>query len=149
MIRPTSSAARFVVSALAALSLAAVGGCHKDTVKAPFTPGPDQLPKSQYPRVTVEPALASWIVLADPVAAPAPNNGPLTVSVPIRLTSTRPDQYARIQYRFIFLDASGLPLRTQSDWRFVRLEPRNQVFLTGNATDTTAADWRCEIQSGR
>jgi len=140
---------RTLLPILALGLLASLGGCNRDTVKAPFTPGPDQLPKSQYPNVTIEAALSSWVVLADPVVAPAPNGGPLTVSVPIRLTSTRPDQFARIQYRFIFLDASGVPLRTQSDWRFVRLEPRNQVFLTGNATDTTATGWRCEIQSGR
>jgi len=54
-----------------------------------------------------------------------------------------------VQYRFIFLDAAGLPLRSQTDWRFMRLEPQNQVFLQGNAIDTSAVDWRCEIQSGR
>jgi uncharacterized protein YcfL len=133
------------LAALAGLSLT-MTAC--DTVKAPFSPKGDQVPKALYPKVVLQSTLADWIVLAEPVAAPAPNGGPLTVSVPIRLTSERPDQFARIQYRFIFLDASGVPLRSQSDWRYMRLEPRNQVFLQGNATDTTAVDWRCEIRSG-
>jgi len=97
----------------------------------------------------VETPLARWLVMSEPVVQNAPNGGPLSVTVPIRLMSSMPNQYARIQYRFIFLDSSGSPLRGQSDWRFVRLEPQNQVFLTGNAIDTNAADWRCEIQSGR
>lgn len=130
------------------LMIVGVAGCN-DPVKAPFTPGADQLPRNQYPKVTVEPALSRWLVISEPIVAPAPNGGPITVNVPLRLTSTTPDQFARIQYRYIFLDASGVPLRTQSDWKYMRLEPRNQVFLQGNAIDTTAADWRLEIQSGR
>jgi len=97
----------------------------------------------------VEAALSRWLVISEPVVARSANAGPLTVSVPLRLLSVTPDQFARVQYRFIFLDAAGLPLRSQSDWRYLRLEPRNQVFLQGNAIDTTAVDWRCEIQSGR
>jgi hypothetical protein len=117
--------------------------------KAPYEPRHDQLSKGQYPKVTIEEPLSTWVIQSDAVVGQAPNGGPLTVSVPIRLGSQTPDQYARIQYRFIFLDSTGAPLRTQSDWRYMRLEPRNQVFLQGNATDTTATDWRCEIRSGR
>ena len=75
--------------------------------------------------------------------------GGLAVWVPIRLTSKSPQDYARVRYRFIFLDASGVPLRSQSDWRFQRLEPRAEVMLHASALDTTATDWRCEIQSAR
>lgn len=135
-------------SLLALGSLATLSGCQKPQL-APATPGADPLAKAQYPKVVVETPLAPWLVMSEPVVQNAPNNGPLSVTVPIRLMSSTPDQYARIQYRFIFLDSNGVPLRGQSDWRFVRLEPQNQVFLTGNAIDTNAADWRCEIQSGR
>ena len=129
-------------------SVTTLGGCQKPQL-APATPGADPLARAQYPKVVVETPLARWLVMSEPVVQNAPNGGPLSVTVPIRLMSSMPNQYARIQYRFIFLDSSGSPLRGQSDWRFVRLEPQNQVFLTGNAIDTNAADWRCEIQSGR
>ncbi|MBX3382918.1 MAG: YcfL family protein [Phycisphaeraceae bacterium] len=135
-----------VASTLASCgALLTAAGC--DTTRAPFTPAPDQVAKNEYPRVVLEQPLSGWVVVSEPVVRSGP--GPLSVSVPIRLTSTRPDQFSRVQYRFIFLDSAGVPLRSQSDWRYMRLEPRNQVFLQGNAMDDTAADWRCEIRSAR
>ncbi len=149
MNRPVTFVTRAALVVGLGLSVGALVGCKNDPIKGPFTPGADQLPKNQYPKVVVEVALARWLVVSEPIVAPAPNGGPLTVNVPLRLTSVTPNQFARVQYRYIFLDAAGVPLRTQSDWKYIRLEPRNQVFLQGNALDTTAVDWRLEIQSGR
>ncbi|MBS0195964.1 MAG: DUF1425 domain-containing protein [Planctomycetes bacterium] len=135
--------------ALAVLSpLVMLAACQSsDPVKAPFTPGPDLLPTENYPKVVIELPLQQWVVASAPVVST--ETGPMSVSVPIRLTSDLPSQFARTQYRFIFLDASGVPLRAQTDWKYMRLEPRNQVFLKGTSLDTTAKDWRCEIRSAR
>lgn len=148
---PANSASRLVRTVAASLA-ASLGACGLSACQQqvyPATPRADPLPRANYPRIVVENALSPWLVVSEPVVKPAVNNGPLTVTIPLRLLSSTPDQYARVQYRFIFLDAAGLPLRSQTDWRFMRLEPQNQVFLQGNAIDTSAVDWRCEIQSGR
>lgn len=130
-----------------ALIATILAGCASDPQKAPFTPQGDPLAKANYPRVVVEKPLADWLVVSEPVVKS--DSGPLSVTVPIRMTSSHPDEFARAQYRFIFLDSSGVPLRSQADWTYQRFEPRNQVFLKGNALDAAATDWRCEIRSAR
>lgn len=140
LIHPLLLAAVFAVPALTACQ-------PTDTVKAPFTPKPDQLSKEIYPKVVCEKPLADWLVSGPPVVRN--ETGPLQVTVPLRLTSDNPSQFARTQYRFIFLDAAGVPLRAQSDWVYFQLEPRNEVRITGNSLDTTATDWRFEIRCSR
>ena len=131
---------RLVLTLLFLSTLTTLIACKKDTVKAPFTPKPDELSRELYPRVVCEKPLADWLVSGTPIVRR--DTGPLDVTVPLRLTSSN-------QYRFIFLDASGVPIRSQSEWRYFQLEPRNEFFLRGTALDTTATDWRCEIRSNR
>ncbi|MBL9002482.1 MAG: DUF1425 domain-containing protein [Phycisphaerae bacterium] len=138
---------RLVLTLLFLSTLTTLIACKKDTVKAPFTPKPDELSRELYPRVVCEKPLADWLVSGTPIVRR--DTGPLDVTVPLRLTSSNPSQFARTQYRFIFLDASGVPIRSQSEWRYFQLEPRNEFFLRGTALDTTATDWRCEIRSNR
>jgi len=83
------------------------------------------------------------------IARPSVNHdGVLRVNVPVRMTS-RPGEWAKVQYRFMFLDAQGVPLKVQPDWQPVTLEPQQQVFMSGNAMDSNAVDWRLEIRSQR
>lgn len=99
-----------------------------------------------YPNVVMEPALSPWLVMSRPVAE-KDERGILKVSVPVRLKSDQ-GQFTRVQYRYTFFEKAGVPLRAQTDWRYQRVEPRNQVFLTGNSLDA-AMDWRLEIRLAR
>lgn len=141
-VKNKSIAAACVVATVSALMGAS--GC--DTVRAPYTPRADQLPQESYPQISVSYDLQPWIAYSKPVVE---RGDVLKVSVPVRLTSSGTGEYSNTQYRFIFLDATGSPTRTQPDWRFQRFEPRQQVFLTANSLDSNAVDWRLEIRSAR
>jgi len=124
-----------------ALTAVALTGC-AGTQREPHAAKADTL--ASYPQITVEHGLRNFIVVGDPVVT---RGDVLAVSVPTRLTSNEGEQ-ARVQYRFIFLNDRGVPLRDQPDWRYMLLEPHQQVFLAANSTDT-ASDWRMEIRSNR
>ncbi len=100
-----------IASLLAAATLTACSGASDP--KAPIGAMPDQVARSQWPQVEVEPALAGWIAAERPVV----ENGPvMTVSTPVRLLSDG-GEYARIQYRYVFYAANGAPLRDQTGWK--------------------------------
>jgi uncharacterized protein YcfL len=113
-----------------------------DPVKAPYTPGQDLVGRTNYPKVTTTGDLAPWLVVAEPTVT---HEGVLKVVVPVRLTSDT-YQWSKVQYRFLFLDAKGTPVRAQPDWMPVTMEPRQQVFMQGNSLDSDATDWRLEIR---
>ena len=119
------------------------GGCA--TPQEPFQPRADHIPIEQYPKITTTYELSRYLVIAQPTVV---QDGVLRVIVPVRMTS-RPGEWAKVQYRFMFLDARGVPLTVQPDWQPVTLEPQQQVFMSGNAMDSNAADWRLEIRSQR
>jgi len=100
--------------------------------------------RREYPQVVVEYGLREYITIGEPRVQ---SGEILKVTVPTRLLADE-DEQARIQYRFIFFGNNGVPLRDQPDWRYIQLEPRTQVFLSANSTDT-ASDWRLEIRSNR
>lgn len=143
--------------------IAMVAGC-ENTEKAPYSAKRDTLAttttpagqdawglaqvegggRREYPQVVVEYGLREYITIAEPRV----DKGEiLKVTVPTRLLADE-DEQARIQYRFIFFNDRGVPLRDQPDWRYLQLEPRSQVFLSANSTDT-ASEWRLEIRSNR
>lgn len=134
-----------VAGVVAVGALGVLAGC--DTVKAPYRPVVDQVPIQNYPKVTVQGELAGFIAVSPPVVE-RPSDV-MKVTVPIRLLSD-PGFSSNIQYRFIFLNASGVPSRGPTmNWKFQNLPPRDQVFLSGNALDSDAVDWRCEIRLAR
>jgi len=128
----------------ATLAAASLPGC--DTSFRPATPNPDKVAQTDYPNVTLSPDLQGWLV-ANP--STVTREGVLKVSTPVRLISAQSGQFSRVQYRYIFLDKNGVPLRAQPDWKYIKLEPRQQVFLTSNALDAAAQDWRLEIRTNR
>lgn len=131
----------FAVAAVAgALAMAA---CSSST--EPYTPRADPVGQTNYPRVTTTGDLARWLLVDKPVIT---NDGVMKVTTPVRLNSST-GQWSKVQYRYIFLDSSGVPLKAQPDWQQVTLEPRQAVFLSGNALDSNAADWRLEIRPNR
>jgi len=135
---------RTMILASVLIGTFALGGC--DTTKAPVQPAQDPVAMEGYPNVVMEPALSPWLVMSRPVAE-KDERGILKVSVPVRLKSDQ-GQFTRVQYRYTFFEKPGVPLRAQTDWRYQRIEPRNQVFLMGNSLDV-AAEWRLEIRIAR
>jgi len=128
--------------AAAAFPVFAQPGC--DTVKAPASSQPDQLPAAAYPQIVVDKELKGLIVNGVPKIDRARI---LSVTVPIRATTDHAD--IRAQYRFYFFDRNGVPMGEEPDWRYTVLPSRSQVFLSANAIDAGAEDWRLEIRPAR
>lgn len=101
-------------------------------------------PAGEYPQIEVEARLRRWIAVSDPAVT---QGEVMKVTVPVRVLSDA-GEFARVQYQFMFFDEAGVPLRVQPDWRYVRLEPRRQEFISATSNDT-AASWRLRIQSNR
>ncbi len=130
----------------AVASLVALAGCAADQHRrAPAPAVIDPVHASEYPQIIVHEELRNWIAAQRPVVT---RGDVMRVMVPVRLLSNQ-GQNAFVQYRFVFTDERGTPLRTQSDWKFINLEPRIPVELTGTALDSTAAEWRLEIRPAR
>lgn len=134
------------VLALFAATLAALAGCKDDPIKAPYAGQQDPLPANQYPQITVEGPLSPYLAFDTPKVSR--DSGTLKVVTGMRLQSDK-NYESEVQFRYIFLDAGGRPLRAQPDWQQKRLPSRQQVFLEGVALDSTAADWRLEVRSAR
>ncbi len=134
--RPLLRAAAALIAGSAALA-----GCANPANRIPYTGV--NAPMQGYPRVTVAGELSPYITVDQPVVE---QGDVLKVSVPVRLLSD-PGHSSNIQYRMLFVNSNGAPARGgDMNWRFINLPPRNQVFLTGNAMDSDAADWKCEIR---
>ncbi len=140
---PPALTTSLLTIALAATTLLTVS-CG-DPYKAPGYGHSDPLPASNYPRITVEDSIQPWVGLGEPVI----KWDPLQVTVPVR--ALHEDSYdLRIQYRYVFFDGQGTPLRLQQSWRYdVLPATRAQIFIAGTAMDDTARDWRLEIRSAR
>ena len=137
--------ARILLVLTAALPALALSGC--DTTKAPASSRPDPLPAAAYPQIVIDRELEGLIVNGVPKIDRARI---MSVVVPIRATTDRAD--LRVQYRFIFLDKNGVPIGSDQngpDWRYTQLPSRSQVFLSGNAIDAGAEDWRMEVRPAR
>ena len=133
-----------MIRLIAPLTLTALllTGCN-DPVKAPYGGVGDPLP--QYPPITTDGAMSNYLLFSQPVVSR--DSGVLKVTTPARLRSDGLE--SEVQYRYIFLDASGQPLRAQPDWRQVRMPARQQVFFEANALDASATDWRLEVRAAR
>lgn len=131
---------------IASATLLGAGACSQ----TPRTPSPvlDPQPASSYPKVAVaEPQLAKYLGITPGSVVVTGGDGekPLAVVVPIRSLA---NSAVRIQYRFMYYDASGRQLR-EGVWRDERIEPQFEVRLQSNATDLQSRDWRVEIRSAR
>ena len=132
-------------SALIGVLTLAVFGCAHDPVKAPWAGRVDLLPLADYPQIVAMQGLHKWLVFSPASVVPAGEDRPMSVSVPFR--STYDQQPLNLQYRFIFFDHRGRPLKASPGYRFIHAEPRVQSFLEGNAMQSGAADWRLEVRA--
>lgn len=154
---------RTIGTIAATLALLGLGAC-RNSEKAPYEGKRDTLATSttpagetawglvdqpdggrrEYPQITVDHGLRNHLAFGEPVVE---QREIMSVTVPCRLLADR-SEFSRVQYRFIFLKDNGTPLRDQPDWRFMRLEARQQVFLRMSSTDT-ASSWRLEVRGAR
>ncbi len=138
------------VSVGAALGVAVMvigaAGCKssQDPNMPPGSPGVDALPG--YPQIVTMDGLGQWLVAEPSIIQHEPGKL-LRVTQPIR--SITDYQHLRVQYRFIYMDAQGRPMRAPEEWRYIVVPARTQVFMEGNALSTEAVDWRLEIRSAR
>ena len=120
-----------------------LAGCA--TPRGPFSPAPDYIPVEHYPKITTTAHLSQYLVFSPPTVV---QDGVMRVTTPVRLVS-RPGEWSKVQYRYIFLDKHTVPVTVQPDWQSQTLEPQQQVFLQGNSMDSNAVDWRLEIRPHR
>lgn len=132
------------VMMVAAASLLILPGCKgQDNIKAPQTIRTDPL-AGAYPQNIALSGLQNAIVIGQPIVDPATADNPMKVSVPLRSVA---DGTLRVQYKFIFMDGRGRPVKSNNDgWRYQVLAPRAEVFLENNSMDTDAVDWRLEVR---
>lgn len=128
--------------ALGAISLLGSAGC--DTVRAPGSAFADPLPAGAYPQIEAADGLEGFIVYGEPKVG---RDRIMSVTVPIRAATDHED--TRVQYRFMFFDKAGVPIGDEPSWRYTKLASRRQEFLSGNAIDAGAADWRLQIRPAR
>ncbi len=128
------------------LALCAVGlvlAC-RHSRRRPGEPNPDPVAYANYPQIATLERLHRYIVVSKVIEDPGP---PLSVTSVVR-AKTRTDEWD-VQYRYFFLDEAGRPLEADPDWRFMHLPARTQMYMEGNALDSTAVDWRLEIRPAR
>jgi len=97
-------------------------------------------------QITVQSPLERWLRV-NYQNVNVKREGLMSVVVPVRLAYDDPNGYY-IQYKFTFLDQSGKPIASQTEWRMEQLTPRVEKILTGTALDA-AADWRLEIKPAK
>jgi hypothetical protein len=120
------------------LGMAAIaGGC---TNTAPPVPASDPFGGARI-NITVASPLHKWLKIGDVRVV---REGLMNVVVPVRLAYEDNNGYY-IQYKFTFLDGSGRPLASQTEWKMEQLTPRVEKILQGTALDA-ASDWRLEIK---
>lgn len=135
-----------VCAALCTLFAGAISGC--DTTRAPYAPGGDPLPSSNYPKVAFLDKELTGMLVVDPstVVVDRPEGRPIKVTVPMRSVA---DHAMKLQYQYVWRDALGRPVGNPSGWRYVVVEPRVQVAMQANAATMDAVEWRLEIRFDR
>lgn len=111
---------------------------------APARAERDTLNRDLYPQVSLHENLRGAIVVADVIEESGP---PFRVTVALRSKTSTTDRL--VQYRFIYLDASGSPIGDEAGWLSARLPARTEKFIKSNALDYGAKDWRMEIRPAR
>ena len=128
--------------AAGALGLMVTAGC--DTVRAPGSAIADPLPAGAYPQIEAAGGLEGFIVYGEPKVG---RDRIMSVTVPIRAATDHED--VRVQYRFRFFDKAGAPMGDEPSWQYVKLASRRQEFMSGNAMDAGAMDWRLQIRPAK
>ena len=104
-------------------------------------------PAEDYPQITAAHVIGKDLSFSEPIVRGAdPQGTPMRVIVPVR---PRRGEAVPVQYRFLFFEDDGAPIRPIMDWRYELLPGRSQTHLEGAAMDADATDWRLEIRKAR
>lgn len=125
--------------------VSAAGGC-SDKTKPPPGAMNDPILVENYPGVVALDGLQPYIGVSAPVIERG-GGQPLKVTVPVRAMTNGAE--LNVQYRFLWLNPQQVPTQPEGDWRYVRMPARTQIFMSGNALDDRATDWRLEIRTAR
>ena len=121
------------------LAGAVLAGCRYDT--RPISGGPDEV--VNYPDISLsEDTLQHALGFQQPIVSRTSGNL-LQVTLPVRGKS---NEQLQVEYKVIWFDASGQPLRPDVGWVPLRLEPRQPTSITVNSTSSDAVrfniQWR-------
>ena len=129
---------------LALFAAVFIAGC-QDPVMAPQAGQPDLLPLQAYPTIAVTSGPHKWLAFGPPNIQAGPEQ-PMSIVTPVRVLD---EGAINTQYRYLFFDQTGRPIKPEMEWRYKRLPARVQAFLEGAALDTNAFDWRLEVRTAR
>lgn len=135
----------FMLAACTVL-LAGCAGRADNTAQAPAGPAWDRLAPDEYPRIAIEPSLAGLIVRGEPRVMRDESTGVMRVTAPLRSTTS---EELFVEYRTVFLDASGGVVNPGTTWRAMRLGPRMAASAEASTGRADATDWRLEIRRPR
>lgn len=127
---------------LAFMAIAACSGCRSDT--APIPASNDEA--LSYPQITLsQRSLQGALGFQKPVVTQTGDNL-MQVTVPVR---ARSNQELHVEYKVVWLDASGRPVPPDLSWRPLRLEPRQPHNIIVNATSPKATDYNMQFRWSR
>jgi uncharacterized protein YcfL len=104
-------------------------------------------PVAGHRRIMAQEYLHQWLRFTPASVVPAEQGRIASVSVPVRSTWT--ESPINLQYRFIFSDVRGKPMRTLAGFRHLPLQAGEQHHLEGKPLDPGAMDWQLEIRAAR
>ncbi len=122
-------------------------GCSTNTLKGPPGRRIVLLPVAGNRQIIASENLHDWIVFSPASVTSAGRAQIASVSVPVR--SVWQESGLNLQYRFVFSDSRGKPMRTEPGYRFIRLQPHTQNYLEGDPLDRGAMGWQLEIHAAR
>lgn len=146
MIRLSHAPSILLIAAALLLVLLPVlaSGCHS-TAPGAGRPDPYQAPFND-PQITVIPQeLRPWLGF-QPARVEDDGAKPMQVQVPMRNMTER--QYL-LEYRVLFFDSAGMQLDPTMSWRFLPLDPKQNVRLSARALSTDAVDYKVEVRWAR
>lgn len=132
---------RYATLCAAAGAVLVAAGCQRNI--APPAGYGDPVHGANYPRVVMLDGLQQWVVNDAPRIT---REGTLDVAMAIRNVS---DREINAQYRFRFLDGTGVPVGPEPEWQYVRLPVKAREFIRASALDTRALDWELQVRPAR
>ena len=117
-----------------------LGGCST----APIGSQPDVV--NEYPKVVLNTESLAKAIKLNPAMVRKTDTGMLKVTQPIRAAT---DDVLYIEYRFIWKDATGQPVGPEMSWRYKRLEPRLNDYISANATSDQVTDYQVQLRWAR
>ncbi|MEX2673710.1 MAG: DUF1425 domain-containing protein [Phycisphaeraceae bacterium] len=99
-----------------------------------------------YPNVTLsQDSLQKALGFQEP-ALSRTENDLMRVTVPVR---ARSNEMLNIEYRVIWLDRDGAPVRPEMIWTPLRLEPRQPQYVSAAASSPAATNYNIQFRWGR